>query len=197
MPNLDLANQMIDACNVKFCNGSGNQMNHPWDMSKSTRQSQMDAYRPKLRGMISQSPNVQDRAYHTGKALAHMPEVTVGNCGERSYWVYYKLRELNVPNVTVLSGLAVNSINHDFVVIGATNVATGVYSQDTAPVWLGADIVICDPWFQSGTVSYSCGLAYALAAWPTWMPKIVAVTLKGRPNENTLVRTAFTLTLSG
>jgi hypothetical protein len=196
MPNLELANQLIDECNVKFCNGSANQLNHPLDDAKSTRQSQMDAYRPRLRGMLSNAPTAQDRAFHTGKALDHMPEVTIGNCGERSYWVYYKLRERNVPNVSVLSGLAGNSINHDFVVIGATNVATGVYSQDTAPVWLGNDIVICDPWFQAGWVLYSCGIAYPVDAWPTWMPKIVAVTLAGRPNEHTLVRTAFTLTLS-
>jgi hypothetical protein len=194
MPNLDLANQMIDECNVKFCNGSGNQSNHALDFGLDGRVQQMNSYRPRLLGMVPTGMiTAHERAYSFGRALAHMPDVTVGNCGERSYWVYYRLCQLGIADVTVLTGAANNSINHDFVVIGANNVASGAYSQAVAPAWGGADIVICEPWFQSGSVSYARGIAYPLAAWPTWMPKIIAVTLKGKPHEHTLNRTNFHL----
>jgi hypothetical protein len=195
MPNLDLANQVIDECNVKFCNGSGNQLNHPWDLGQDGRNQQLRSYRPKLLGMVADPGlglTAHQRAHSFGKALAYMDGATVGNCGERSYWVYYRLCEMGVADVTVLTGTGA-SINHDFVVIGANNVASGAYSQNAAPVWGGADIVICDPWFQSGTVSYACGIAYPLAAWPTWMPKIIAVTLKGLGHELTLNRANFPL----
>jgi hypothetical protein len=196
MSNLELANRMIALCNAKFCDGTGNLQTHPWDKGWQLRDQQIRAYRPGLTAAVAGNLGPRDgleaRAFLTGQALDQMPGVRAGNCGERSFWIYYQLRREAVQNVVVLTGDGTTSINHDFVVIGATNVASGVYSQRIAPTWQGHDIVICEPWHQR-RLSFDNGVAYPLAAWPEWMPDIIEKTLKNMPQEKTLDRNAFHL----
>jgi hypothetical protein len=197
MPNLEIAEAIINECNVKFCDGTGNLKNHPWDQDGIvSRSQQLSAYRQQLNAAVpvQLTPHytAQQRSLLTGQQLDNMPQAKVGNCGERSYWVYYKLTQRNVPNVVILSGNPATSINHDFVVIGATNVQSGYFSQSVAPAWAGHDIVICEPWHQAG-VLYDFGVAYPLASWTKWIPKIISITLEGRQQKDTLDRNHFFL----
>jgi hypothetical protein len=201
MPNLEIANAAIADCNVKFGHGTGNLKNGPFELEEDVlvRNRQLTAYRVDLNKTVpattTEQYTVTQRAFDTGKALDNMPEAKVGNCAERCYWIYYKLTMKGIPNVTVLSGHGTESINHDFIAIGATGIKDGhFYSQDRAPShWQGSDVVICDPWFQAGTFSYAFGIAYPLAQWSTWIPKIIDKSLSGRPQEKTLNRKRFHL----
>jgi hypothetical protein len=196
VPNLEVAQAIIKECNVKFSNGCSNQMNHPWDHGRPARNEQLNTLRDTMKGMVREDIDahytLEHRALQTGAILDSMAEATIGNCGERSFWVYYKLRSKHVANVVILSGDPKTSIAHDFVVIGATNVASGAYSERIAPNWLGQDIVICDPWYQS-RLSYTCGVAYPLSSWSEWMPDIIAKTLDEKPQGKTLDRNSFQL----
>jgi hypothetical protein len=218
MPNLDTAREVIKQVNLKFRDGCGNQPTGAFDFDTPSRRAKLDGSQRKALkegvehqqvfgirvvdpdGKVTQVIDTlrPTRAWATGQWLESEPTATVGNCGERSFLAAYLLRKANVPHVTVLTGPSATSINHDFVVIGATDVADrSDYSQDTAPGWSGQDIVICDPWFQGTRWSYECGIAYRLAEWPTWMPKIIDTTLAGYPHEKTLNRKKFSLEIIG
>jgi hypothetical protein len=197
MPNLEIAEAIIKECNVKFCDGTGNLKNHPWDQDGILpRSQQLAAYRVQLNAAVppqlTQHYTAQQRSFLSGQWLDNMPMARIGNCGERSYWIYYKLMQRAVPHLVVLSGDPTTSINHDFVVIGATNVQSAYFSQNIAPAWAGHDIVICEAWHQAG-LGYGFGVAYPLASWTKWIPEIISITLTGRPQKDTLDRNNFRL----
>jgi hypothetical protein len=187
MPNLDIARAVIKKVNEKFRDGCGNQDNGPFDNGQAARDAKLKgAQRKAIKDHVEHNqvfsirvvdPDnhvvqvvdtlIPTRAWAAGVWLEKTEEATVGNCGERSFLAAHVLRKDHVPDVTVLSGNTSTSINHDFVVIGATNIAaTAQYSQSVTPNWQGNDIVICDPWYQAGTFSYECGIAYLLDHWP-------------------------------
>lgn len=221
MPNLDIARAVIKRVNAKFRDGCGNQSTGVFDLGMKSRAAKLsgsqrkalkeDVEHKQIFGIKVTDENnntvevvhtlIPTRSHYSGEWLDKEATATVGNCGERSFLAAYWLRQDDVRNVTVLNGAPGSSINHDFVVIGATNIAPRAeYSDRIAPTWQGQDIVICDPWFQAGSggiTDYECGIAYRLAEWPTWMPRIVAATLKGRPEEKQLDRNKFILTVNG
>lgn len=195
MTNLEIANNIIKKCNKKFVDGTANLKSSIFD-EPSSRINILNSFRKKevatsikaiedSRTMIRAGQSVRleverAMALTAGRVLDESSDAKVGNCGERSLWCAYKLVEDGIQNVCILQGNASNSINHTFVVIGATDIPeVGRYRIDKEPTWNGNDIVVCEPWFQNGGMfDYSFGVAYTLNKWPEMMPKIVNAAAK-------------------
>jgi len=189
--NLAIANDIIRKCNNKFVDGTANLKSSIFDepelrinILKSFREKDVARSVKELedsRALIRSGQSIRleterTKALTAGRVLDESSEAKVGNCGERSLWCAYKLVEDGVPNVSILQGNVRDSINHTFVVIGATNIPeSDKYMINRVPKWSGDDIVICEPWFQNGSwLDYSFGVAYKLNNWPEMMPKIVS-----------------------
>lgn len=191
MSNLAIANNIIRKCNNKFVDGTANLKSSFIDepelrinILKSFRANEVAKSVKEIedsRALIRSGQSVRleterAKALTAGRVLDQSSGAKVGNCGERSLWCAYKLVEDGVSNVSILQGNTKGSINHTFVVIGATNIPEcGKYMINRTPKWSGDDIVICEPWFQNGGwFDYSFGVAYSLNNWPEMMPKIVS-----------------------
>jgi hypothetical protein len=216
--NVNRSRKVIWEVNQKFKDGCANQDTGLRDKGRPARHAKLEGSQRKamkegvahkiINNIVVTDPNnhvttveqtlIPTRAHETAIWLEKEETATIGNCGERAFYGAHLLRKAGAANVSILTGATKDSINHDFIVIGATDIAPRAsYSQSLAPAWNGTDIVICDAWFQSSVISYACGLAYPLAGWPKWMPDIIASTVKGNPTEKTLNRTNFILTIIG
>jgi hypothetical protein len=207
VPNMDVAKAIINAVNAKMHGGAGNLKSGPWDRCELSNP-KLATDRAALLHAQAHSPvpvpnTAQGRTNFSGAYIHGDPGFTVGNCGERCYYGLYLLKNhlINLggappPVGYVLTGDSTTSINHDFIVLGAGNVPPSAnYSVTQIPPWTGADVVICDPWYQDGVFSYEHGVAYPLNKWGEMLPKIID---KARRKTGQFLNVfQFNLTLSG
>src|SRR5436309_722307 len=150
MSNMTLATDIIEQVNAKFVNGTANQSSGRFDMGKDCRRAQLDGVQrkamreqvathvvdeivvtnPRGKTVAHVDTHVGTQAHASGVWLEEHSEATVGNCGERCYYAAHLLRKKGVKDVTILNGDTDTSINHTFMVLGATDVAARAnYSQ--------------------------------------------------------------------
>jgi hypothetical protein len=207
MNNTDIAWAIVRAASQKFSEGAGNLLNHPWDFATAGRQANLDHERNTLNANMNlyqqipavATPDVQNMAY--GGYLYRNQELKIGNCGERCTYGLYALKQGLIPTLGRRPNLGVHlngpTINHDFIVLGATNILNlAQYSVAAPPPWVGHDIVICDPWHQDGLGVYRHGCVYPLTQWTEKMNKIIDVTIKSSSNINT-IKNNFQLAIIG